>query len=183
MADAVLSSLDPQQLATVTDRQKTDLPTYYSAAQQNNIQISRDFEAFLILSSKDSLNSALTWITQANDLGKPNKLRDALNGLALTQEISNSKALMDAYASVLTDFNKFKSSFVFSNTFNAVPEVQLFLQDLQGQIDELVSGQDRAFFDNTVAQVAQRAQQNTNVSQPQLQELNSWRSVLTSYIT
>ena len=183
MADAVISSLTPEQLATVTQRQKDNLPTYYNAAQQNNVPISRDFEAFLILSPSDSLNSALNWITQANQLGKPNKLRDALTAITLTNEIANSKAMLTAYTSVLTDFDKFKSAFVFDDTFNAVPEVQLFLQDLQGQIDELVSGQDRAFFDNTVSQVVQRAQAQTNVSQAQLQELNSWRSVLTSYIT
>lgn len=183
MADAILSELTPAELAQVTQHQKDVLPTYYSAAQQTDTPISRDFEAFLILSPSDSLNSALNWITQANQLGKPNKLRDALTAITLTNEIANSKLLMDSYNAVLKDFDDFKSSFVFDDTFNAVPEVQLFLNDLQSQIDELVAGQDRAFFDNTIAQVVQRAQSNTNVSQAQLQELNSWRSVLTFYIT
>ena len=180
----VLDQLAPDELATVTQEAKSeqDLPSYYSASQQTDVQISRDFEAFLILSTSEMKTSALTWINQAVSLNKPNKLRDALAALTVTQELKNSKLQLDAYTQTLGDFETFRQNFSTGSVFSAVPEVQLFINDLQSMIDELVVGQQRAFFDNTIATVIQGTLKNQAVTQAQLEELQSWTTVISAYL-
>lgn len=179
-----ISELTPQQLATLTQKQKSqqDLPFYYAADLKKDIQISRDFEAYLILSPAELKTSALSWINKAVKLNKPNKLRDELTTISINQELKNSQAKLDAYESVLGDFNKFRKNLESETIFSSVPEVQLFITDLQGTIEELVVGQQRAFFDNTVAKVLQRNQPAREVTQAKLEELQSWTTVISAYL-
>ena len=55
-----------------------NLPTYYSAALNKEIAISRDFEGFLILSSKDTLQNAVGWLDKLLTINSGNIDRNEL---------------------------------------------------------------------------------------------------------
>jgi hypothetical protein len=177
--------LTPDQQATVDQQAKSDaqLPTFFSADLKTDVQISRDFEAFLILSTDDLKTSAINWIQQAVTIQKTHKLRDDLVTLAINQELSNSQLRITEFNKQLQDFNSFRQNFQSSSTFSGIPEVQAFLGDLQKVMGELTKGFDRAFFDQTISTVVQKFQDSVGLSTDQLEELQSWTDVLSEYLS
>jgi hypothetical protein len=180
----VALQLTASEAETVAQKSKNEdeLPVYYNSDLQTNVKISRDFEAFLILSPDDLKTAAVAWIKQSVALQQTNKDRDALLSLAISQEMTNAQSKMNALDQVLGNFNKFRLTFQTSSTFTNVPEVQRFLLDLQRPIEELVVARDRAQFDNVASQVIQRKYDQLVVSAPEIQELQSWQSVLSAYL-
>lgn len=160
------------------------LPEYFSAAQQTDVPISTDFEAFLILASDDLKISAIQWIQQSVTLTQQNQLRDQLTTLMNQQELTNSQAKQAAYTAALDDFQDFRDNFSTALPGSAdIPEVQLFLSDLQSVIDELVVGSDRAFFDEAMVTAMDNYQASTGVTDSTVEELQSWTAVLSQYLT
>lgn len=179
-----LSQLTPADQSTVASKRRSEdaLPEYFSATQQQDTRISRDFEAFLILAKDDLKTSAIQWIDKAVQINKGNKLRDDLTEIVLTNEAANSQLKLDEYDSQLEDFNEFRTKFQAQIAFADVPEVQLFLGDLQSVIEELIVGRDRAFFDQTVTKVMENFENGTQISDAQVEELQSWTSVISEYL-
>jgi hypothetical protein len=182
-------TLTPDQQAQVDQEAvaDADLPEYYSAALQTYIPISRDFEAFLILSTDNLKTTAINWIPQAATIQQRNKLRDALITLALKQGASNAQLQLNEYETQLQGFNEFRQYFItssgYSNEFADVPEVQLFLSDLQEVMPEIIAGQARAIFDQTITKVIQTYQNTVGLTGPQTEELQSWTNVFSAYLS
>lgn len=169
--------------AQIVDPERQDvLPSFYDADLQAKTQISRDFEAFLILSPPELLTSAIDWIKTSADIQTQNKDRDALVAIAITQESLNATNKMNALDQTLQNFNKFRENFQTNSDFAAIPEVQQFLFDLQRPIEELVTMRDRAQFDGTVSQVLQAGNTELVVTAPEIEELQSWTGVLSVYL-
>lgn len=181
---ALTISLTAQEVATVQQRQldANKLPTYYNSATRANQQISRDFEAFLILSPDDLKTSAIDWIKKAVTLQQANKDRDQLSALAFAQESLNATNKMNALDEHLADFNDFREKFQTQTDFAGIQEVQTFLLDLQRVIEELASARDRAQFDGVASQVVQRADDRLLVDKDDIEELQSWTGVLSTYL-
>lgn len=177
--------LTDAQTETVTPLRKNEeeLPTYFDASLQTDVTISRDFEAFLILSEDDLKTSAIEWIKKVVDIQKVNTDRDTLTGLALAQEKSNAQAKVDDLDGRLQDFNDFREKFQTSTQFAVVPEVQQFLLDLQSPIAELIADSNRAEFDNVACQVIERLTRDTTIDDLQVEELQSWTGVLSVYLS
>lgn len=179
-------NLTEQEQLQVDKKSKNsnELPTYYDATTRSNVAISRDFEAFLILATTELKTSALSWIKKATSLQKTNKKRDDLVTLALTQEMNNAQKIISSLDSTLQDFNTFRTNFQFkdASNFSTVPEIQKFLFDLQKVVEELAVARDRAFFDDVVSQVTGRNNDSLNLSDAQVEELQSWQEVLSAYL-
>lgn len=163
-------------------RQEAELPTYYSSNLQTNVKISRDFEAYLILSSDDLKTAAIEWIKTVVTLQKVNKERDDLVALATAQERSNAQAQIKGIDNKLKNFNNFRSKFKTTTTFAEVPEVQYLLFDLQRVVEELIAARERCQFDDTAGQVTVRNTDHLVVTQPQIEQLQSWTGVLSEYL-
>ena len=177
-------TLTEEELTKVESKQKNieKLPSFFDAGLRANVQISRDFEAFLILSEDPLKTSAIDWIKKAVTIQKVNKDRDDLVALALTQEKANSDLKIAALDQKLTDFNTFRTTFQANPEFAGVPELQRFLFDLQRVVEELASARDRAQFDGTTSQVIQRGNDRLAVSDQEIEELQSWTGVLSAYL-
>ena len=176
-------SLTEDELAFVnTHRLSADaLPTYFDASVQKDVQISRDFEAYLILAPNDLKSAAIAWINTAVQLNHSNLLRDTLVQRATAQEVSNSTLEYNAYQTALTNFQDFRENFLTEQDFATVTEVQLFLSDLQAVMDEITTGSDRAQYALTLATVVSRYNDKIAVSQALVEELQSWSVPLGSY--
>jgi len=182
---SVLSQLSPVEQSQVERKQKTqsDLPAYFSADLQQDVQISRDFEAFLILAPDDLKTTALDWIQKAQTLQKANTVRDELVALAIKSELSNAALQIEALDTELQHFEDFRQTFQTQDVFSGVPEVQLFLQDLQRVIEERNVQRERAYFDQTMAGIQDRFSAQTQLTKDQTEELQSWTAVLTTYLS
>jgi hypothetical protein len=176
--------LTPEDQAKVEANQKSDdkLPSYYNADIKQDAQISRDFEAFLILSPTALKTSALSWIQKAKALNRANQLRDELTQLSINQELKNAQAKIAAYDLQLQYFSDFRKNFQSQTAFAGVAEVQKFLSDLQRVIGELVVARERAYFDQTVCKVFLDFDAQAAITDDQVQELQSWSAVISEYL-
>ena len=159
------------------------LPTYYNSQQQLNVTISRDFEAFLILTPNELKITAISWISNVLGLQQKNKLRDDLTQRSTKQESSNALIRLQEFDKVLNNFNEFRTNFTtaVSTDFSGVEEVQLFLSDLQRGIEEISVARERAYFDWTCAGVLSNYENSISISDNQIEELQSWTPVLSAY--
>jgi hypothetical protein len=158
------------------------LPTYYNADIKSEVAISRDFETFLILAPAGLKTAARSWIDKATTLNAQNQLRDSLLQLSYQQEAKNAGLRLAAYDSKLQNFETFREAFQTDTMFAGVPEVQKFLNDVQSVIDELSTGRERAFFDQTAANVSMSYQTGVGITTDQMEELRSWSSVFSAYL-
>lgn len=176
--------LTPNEQQTVSESAKSeqDLPTYFNAGLRKDVPISRDFEAFLILSSTELKTSAIKWINQVVAFTQSVSTRDKLRALVLTQQAKNAQTKLDAYAATIGDFTNFRKNFQTDSRFSAIPEVVLFITDLQLVMDEQILGQQKAFFDQTLAAIFQSDQSVVGLTQDTIEELQSWIPVLSTYL-
>ena len=177
-------NLTEEEKLKVQKRKKSDkeLPKYYDATLRKEIQISRDFEAFLILAPEELKTRALDWIKRVEKLQSVKKDRDALTLLVLKQEVSNTILKLDTLEGKMEGYNKFREQFQTMTEFSTIPEVTRFIQDLQRVIPELSMERSRAFFDQTVAVVEDaRNKLKGEISQENLTQLQSWSNVIASY--
>jgi hypothetical protein len=182
---SAIDKLTDSERAQVLRRQKAqaDLPEYFSAELKTDIQISRDFEAFLILAPEDLKTSAIDWIQKAHSLQKANKVRDDLVKLGIQNETANATKIITALDEETQKFDEFRQTFQTQEAFSGVGEVQLFLRDLQRVIEERVVDRDRAFFDQVMAGVQDRFSNQSGLTDDQTEELQSWTAVLTTYLS
>lgn len=173
---------EEQEIIARSAKAQVDLPTYYDSALKQNVQITREFEAFLILAPTDLKTSAIEWINQVTQLAKVNKVRDQLRTLMVQKQIDNATKKLEAYGETFGEFNEFRKTFQTQTRFAAVPEVIKFINDLQSAVDEQNLGQQRAFFEQTLALIFQSNQELLNLTQDDIEELQSWRQVLSAYL-
>lgn len=174
--------IDQKNTVLTQQRSQDNLPSYFNAALRTNVQISREFEAFLILAPTKLKSTALQWIQQAVTLNQENKQRDALLSLATANELSNAGLKIDECNTQLNAYNTFRSQFAIQQALDTDPDVQLFLADLQNTIGDLIVQYDRAFFDQTIATVLQNSLTPGAVTEAQVEELQSWTSVISAYL-
>ena len=177
-------TLTDEQLVKVQAHQldSENLPEYFSISSNRYTPISRDFESFLILSKDELKTAAINWIKQAVNYNKTNKLRDDLVALSVAQELENAQLKLKAFNLKIKNFQNFRKEFQTDSNFGSIPEVQLFLRDLQIVRGELISNMNRATFDQTVSQVMQNFDGRTSISNEEIEELSSWTSVLSTYL-
>lgn len=161
---------------------ETSLPTYFNAATQQNTPISRDFETYLILAPTGLKDSAIKWINTVTNLSKTNKNRDDLRKLVLKQALVNTQLRLSSYEATIGEFDDFRTNFSTDTRFASIPEVRAFIEDLQSVIDEQVSGQQAAFFDDTLAKLSQYKVDTDGLTEARLEQLQSWVPVLSSYL-
>jgi hypothetical protein len=163
-------------------RNDTELPEYYDATLQRNLRITRDFEAYLILTEPALKESSIRWINQVVSLQQAQKDRDDLSALALQKELANAQAKVTSLDGRLSGFDEFRKNFRNDPVFANIPEVQKFIFDLQRVVEDLSVQRERAQFDATVSQVIERDTSLVAVTGPEIEQLQSWRSVLAEYL-
>ena len=134
------------------------------------------------MSSTELKTSAIQWINQVVTTSQTVTNRDKLRQLVLTQQASNAKVKLAAYQTSIGKFDDFRQNFQTDSRFSAIPEVVLFIQDLQSGMDEQILGQQKAFFDQTLALLFQDSQSTVALTQDDIEELQSWIPVLSTYL-
>lgn len=176
--------LTPDELDTVSASAKSeqDLPTYFNASLKKDIKISRDFESYLILAPTELKTSAIQWINKVVATQQATSNRDKLRNLVITQQASNAQVKLTAYQKVIGDFTDFRQNLNTDTRFSSIPELVLFIQDLQRVMDEQILGQQKAFFDQTLSLLFQSDESVLALTQDNIEELQSWIPVLSTYL-
>ena len=175
-------TLDPTQLITVSAKRlpEAQRPYYYNASLSQKVQITPDFEAFLILQGHANNKKATDWLQKANGFAIHDSDRDALLAAYMDNELEDATAAANEVEPIMSQFADFRSSYIVAG-FEGVTEVGLFLDDLQRPMSEILVLGDRQRHRQQYALLSKKILTNKGLAQAQLKELNSWFDPLTAY--
>lgn len=160
-------------------------PSYYSIQNRNLIQISEDFEGYLILQGADDKQKIITWMA---DVGKINNdTKDQNDLLAKYLEIRGTDAddriteleerlnkCSEMQANLITDGKD-------PSRYGSIFELSLMIQSVTKSIDNIMIQREQAFHEkNVIAAVTNKVKSET-VDDESKRELDSWKSILATY--
>jgi hypothetical protein len=166
-------------------KKKTDeLPTYYYAVTKVDTPISRDFESYLILESKEHKQKTLSWIGNVQSITKNTVDRDALAKTYLENRRTDAVTTFNEIDASIKNFNEYKKGlFNVGDTHNfaEVLEVSLLAQSLQRPLEEIVFARDRAFHEQIMTNIQISRIKRNAVTTDTQKELSSWQTVVNAY--
>ena len=172
-----------EELVKIKKKSRTSetLPTFYNSNTEQFQPISRDFEAFLILSEQKTLGTAKEWLSKVRTTSESNLERDKIvsNAILLdNQDASNKRK--EANESIKC-FEAFKDTFSIGK-FGKVVETGMLTRDMDLFAGEQTFTMERAAHLETLTNLVDIRHSRNQVT-PQLQkELESWNDVLVAYI-
>jgi len=171
--------LSSDERAKVEASRRSPPPNYFDAASFQDLPISRDFEAFLILQDPATISATLDWYGQAVTLGENRVDRNSVLFEALVADSDDRSAKQSELKKTTTLFNTWKELFT-AGKFSDTTEVSLIIRDFQATAEEIFVLEDRAkHLENLQARLLDRLRQG--LSSAQLRELQSWSTPLTTY--
>lgn len=154
-------------------------PEFFNAESVQKVQISADFEAFLILQDEDTIQAAIDWLTDTNDLAESRIDRDAVAFEALVSDINDRETKQSEVSDLTSTFNEWREKFQ-AGKFSDVSEVGLIIRDMQATAEELFVLEERmSHLEAVQNRVGDRIR--SGISKAQLRELQSWPTPLLAY--
>lgn len=172
--------LDPGQSRVVEAKRKATKPQYFDANLSEKVDISEDFEAFLILQGRDRNKKTVDWLKKVKEYSMADSDRDALIAQLLEKDtIDASNAYVEVQPFV-RQFDEFRTQFNLTG-FETVPECSLLLSDLQRGMGRMKSLGDRWEHRQIWNDQCLFRLKNAGFTGNALKQLNSWFSPLTAY--
>jgi len=171
----------PEELQRLlsTSRQ-SPRPTYYSVVSGGDLQISYDFETYLIKLDNASKNELVTRLRKAVDQVTGKLDRDGLVLAAASYEVSVVGSQQDELALELGDYSNFSKTELQSNQ---LPETVALVNDLGTALGEKLFQRDQFENEIVAAGTIMNALQTGSGSQAQKKQIQSWITLITAYIT
>lgn len=183
---ALTVPLASNELKKVKARSKSSRPTYFSALNGIDVEISEDTEAFLILLKpevKIKMAQYIQTVTSAEDLRTD---RDELLLEFLTDDIDQLKSASEEALSASGDFALY-TNILSTGKFGRVEDVTLLLKDLARGFPERLSLVDKLRFQTNQALVVKDKMELSNYwggfeSDDYKKQFQSWLGPILSYI-
>jgi hypothetical protein len=160
-------------------------PLYYSSINKKYLQISDDFEGYLILQSAEEKRKILTWISDIakinNDTKDQNILlqrfmdvrsADADDRIAELDEKLNKYSEMQA--DLITDGNDV-------SRYSSIVELDLMVRSISKPLDNLLIQREQAFHEKNIIAAVTNAVRSEQITDETKKELSSWQGVISSY--
>lgn len=173
-------NLTAAELQEVSQRRKTERPSYYNAALDRDIQISEDFEAFLILTPTVQKKQAVSWIGQTATLKQRQYDIDLLMLESIQKESESAQAAKAELDAQLATFQLFRES-LSTGKFATIPELSTMLRDLQFGLDDLIFVKERIEHLKAMLDDVERDITSLGLSEEQIQQTQGWLASLMAY--
>lgn len=173
-------SLDVDQAKLVQTKKKPVRPKYYNAEIKSKVEISEDFEAFLILLGRKKTKDTIKWLTQATKFAVYDGDRDALISQLINNDIVDSSHRYIELRPIVRSFETFRTGFNISG-FEGVPECGLLLSDLQLAMSEIKVTGDRLMHQQLWGNLLLNNMISKGMTKDRTRELKSWSSPLSAY--
>ena len=161
-----------------TFRKRSGRPTYYSADQASDQEITTDMEAALILAPPDAKQECRTRLALTATQAEYQLTRKSILKTALSVDLNNAKSQYGESLLQMTTQQSFVSKF---ERFAEVGEIGLLLRDAQLGLDEEQMRADRAQHQVVCSTILLQRLLLDGVSTELLLEQKSWMRVLSEY--
>lgn len=168
------------ELAKVTANRKAQRPTYYNSKTGQDVNISEDFESFLILLPKATKKQGVTWLTQSVTLRQRQLDRDLLLREAISSETDDANAVLLELSLQTLAFTQFRDA-VKAGKFAETAELGLMLGDMQAGLDEELMYEERQNHLKKLLAVVEQDLNSLGLDANTIQQTQSWLASLLAY--
>ena len=175
-------TLEESSLVSERSRGDGNRPSFYDSSVQSSVEISSDFETYLILAPaqvKGDVSSLFQTVLD-NDPNQVGLRSDVLTSF-LNIESNNEVERKRKFESLTSLYDTVRSGFVTSiEGFEDLREVGLLQEALTTSLEGVVAARDRHEFNNAAIQVLKRRDSASGLSESHT-ESQAWVRVLTEY--
>lgn len=176
-----MSLPDPEETRKrLGDYRVTPRPTYFSAVTNSNVEISADFETYLINLDNQAKQQLITRLRKSMDACVGNLDRDGLEAQAADFEARSIGAVRDELNQDVSDFTKFSAS-AFTGTDQ--PEAEQILSTISYALGPKIFQRDQAVNSVGYSVRAYGEFQAGSSNNNRKAQIRSWIQVIVSYLT
>lgn len=175
-----MANLTREEQQRVKAKRQNDRPSYYSADLEDDVEISQEFETFLILQGSSRNRDTVEWLTKTSDLAQNRNGRDGIIQEAIDFDRKDNEALESEIEDELSAFEKFREEFQ-SGRFSSTVETGILLSDLQKPAAEVFFEQARAKHLSNMHRFAEGRLRNQGITGGQARQIQSWITPLLTY--
>lgn len=164
---------------------KDSKPSYYSLTNKNYIQISEDFEGYLILQGGDQKQKVLTWMSDVSKINNDTKDQNAILNRFLEIRYQDTSDRITELDEKLNKYSEMQTELITDGTdpsrYGSIIEINLMVKCISKSIDNINLQREQAFHEQNMVTAVQNAIQNEQVSDDTTKELTSWQTIMSTY--
>jgi len=160
-------------------------PSYYSITSKSYIQISSDFEGYLILQSADDKQKVLTWMTDVNKINNDKTDQNELLNRFMAVRSDDVAARITELDDKLDEYSNMQADLITDgkdpSRYGDIIELSLMVNTISRPIDNLNLQREQAFHEQNMIQVITDAVRSEQVNDDTTKELTSWQTIMSTY--
>jgi len=160
-------------------------PSYYSVTNKNYIQISNDFEGYLILQGADDKQSVMDWMTDAVSISNDKKAQTELLNRFLAVRTQDVDARITELDDTLNKYDDMQTNLITDGTdpsrYGSIIELDLMVKSMAKPLDNLTIQREQAFHEQNMIAAITNAIKNESVTEDTTKELTAWQSIMSIY--
>lgn len=160
-------------------------PSYYSIQNRNLIQISEDFEGYLILQAADDKQKIITWMTDVSKINNDTKDQNDLLTKYLEIRGTDADDRITELEERLNKCSEMQANLITDgkdpSRYGAILELSLMVNSVTKSIDNIMIQREQAFHEKNVIAAVTNKVKSEAVDEESKKELDSWKSILATY--
>ena len=160
-------------------------PSYYSIVNKNLIQISEDFEGYLILQAAEDKQKVLTWMTDVTKINNDTKDQNELLNRFLTVRSDDADARITELDEKLNKYADMQANLITDGTdpsrYADIIEIDLMVKTISKPLDNLTIQREQAYHEQNMVTAITNAVKNEQVNDDTTKEITSWQTILSTY--
>lgn len=160
-------------------------PSYYSLKNKNYIQISEDFEGYLILQASDDKQKILTWMADVSKINNDTKSQNELLTRFLEIRSADADARIEELDEKLNKYDDMQSDLITDGNdpsrYGSIVELSLMVTSITNSVDNILIQREQAFHEKNVIATITDILTDDNVTEDTTKELTSWQTIMSTY--
>jgi hypothetical protein len=160
-------------------------PLYYSSSNRKYLQISDDFEGYLILQSAEEKRKILTWISDITKINNDTEDQNVLLQRFMDVRSADADDRISELDEKLDNFSELQADLITDGNdvarYSSIIELDAMVRSISKPLDNLLIQREQAFHEkNVIAAVTNTARQE-KITDDTKKELSSWQTVISAY--
>jgi len=160
-------------------------PLYYAPANKRYLQISNDFEGYLILQSAEEKRKILTWISDITKIN--NDIEDQNTLLQRFMDVRSADAddRISELDEKLNNFSEMQAELVTDGNdvarYSSIIELDSMVRSISKPLDNLLIQREQAFHEKNIIAAVISNIKLEKITEDTKKELSSWQTVVSTY--
>jgi len=175
-----------EELDAIQKQSMKDMrPSYYSITNKSYIQISEDFEGYLILQASDDKQKILTWMKDVSKINNDTKDQNELLSRFLQVRSDDTTARIDELDEKLNKYDEMQTDLITDgkdpSRYGSIMELSLMVTSITKSVDNILIQREQAFHEQNMIATITYILDNEKITDDTKKELTSWQNIISTY--